>query len=94
MITIPGVNFVTAITVIAETGGFANVGNRRHLVSYVGLDVIMKESGTLTFRRNQVVNTSGISTLTGGRYDLNCHLQLWPEKIRSNRHHPFSSYWL
>ncbi|WP_243770848.1 transposase [Mucilaginibacter rubeus] len=29
---------------MAETDGFANVGNRRQLVSYVGLDVVMKES--------------------------------------------------
>ena len=50
VITIPGVNFVTAITVIAETDGFAGVGNRRQLVSYAGLDVVMKESGTLTWR--------------------------------------------
>ncbi|MDQ6527661.1 IS110 family transposase [Flavobacterium sp. LHD-85] len=49
-ITIPGINFVTAITVIAETDGFANIGGRRQLVSYVGLDVIMKESGTLSWR--------------------------------------------
>lgn len=40
--------FITAITVIAETDGFANIGGRRQLVSYVGLDVIMKESGTLS----------------------------------------------
>lgn len=49
-ITIPAVNFVTAITVIAETDGFANINNRRQLVSYVGLDVVMKESGTLSWR--------------------------------------------
>ena len=46
--TIPGINFVTAVTVVAETDGFANINNRRQVVSYVGLDVIMKESGTLT----------------------------------------------
>lgn len=50
VITIPGINFVTAITVIAETDGFANINGRRQLVSYVGLDVIMKESGTLSWR--------------------------------------------
>jgi transposase len=50
VITIPAVNFVTAITVIAETDGFTNIDNRRQLVSYVGLDVVMKESGTLTWR--------------------------------------------
>lgn len=50
VITIPGINFVTAITVIAETDGFTNVSNRRQLVSYSGLDVIMRQSGTLTWK--------------------------------------------
>ena len=50
VITIPGVSFVTAITVIAETDGFTNINNRLQLVSYVGLDVVMKQSGTLTWR--------------------------------------------
>lgn len=48
--TIPGVSFVTAMTVIAETDGFSNIANRRQLVSYAGLDVVVKTSGTLTWR--------------------------------------------
>ncbi len=48
--TVPGVSFVTAATVIAETDGFANIGNRRQLVSYAGLDVVVRTSGTLTWR--------------------------------------------
>ena len=48
--TIPGVSFVTAATIIAETDGFANIGNRRQLVSYAGLDVVVRTSGTLTWR--------------------------------------------
>ena len=50
VITIPGINFVTAATVIAETDGFSNISNRRQLVSYVGLDVVARESGTLKWR--------------------------------------------
>jgi len=65
-ITIPGVNFVTAITVIAETDGFANVGNRRQLVSYVGLDVVMKESGTLSWRPH--ISKRGNAYIRAGLY--------------------------
>ncbi|SEB22493.1 IS110 family RNA-guided transposase [Pedobacter hartonius] len=50
VITIPGINFITAVAVISETDGFANITNRRQLVSYVGLDVVIKESGTLSWR--------------------------------------------
>jgi transposase len=50
VITIPGINFVTAATVIAETDGFSNISNRRQLVSYAGLDVVIRESGTLAWR--------------------------------------------
>jgi transposase len=50
VITIPGINFVTAATVIAETDGFSNISNRRHLVSYAGLDIVIRESGTLSWR--------------------------------------------
>lgn len=44
--TIPGIGFSTAVTVIAETSGFNLIRNSRHLVSYAGLDVIQKQSGT------------------------------------------------
>lgn len=50
VITIPGINFITAVAVISETDGFANIAIRRQLVSYVGLDVVIKESGTLSWR--------------------------------------------
>jgi transposase len=65
-VTIPGVNFVTAITVIAETDGFANIGNRRQLVSYVGLDVVMKESGTLSWRPR--ISKRGNAYIRAGLY--------------------------
>lgn len=44
--SIPGVSFISAITVIAETSGFALINSGKQLTSYVGYDVVMKESGT------------------------------------------------
>jgi transposase len=44
--TIKGVGVLTAVTVIAETNGFNLIRNKKQLVSYAGLDVITKDSGT------------------------------------------------
>ncbi len=66
VITIPGVSFVTAITVIAETDGFANIRGRRQLVSYVGLDVVMRESGTLSWRSH--ISKRGNAYIRAGLY--------------------------
>lgn len=44
--TIKGVGIITAVTVIAETNGFNLIRNKKQLVSYAGLDVITKDSGT------------------------------------------------
>jgi len=44
--TIPGVAILTAVTVLAETNGFDLIRNKRQLVSYAGLDVKEKQSGT------------------------------------------------
>ena len=43
--TIPGVGFVTAATIVAETNGFAAITNQKQLTSYAGLDVKLRESG-------------------------------------------------
>ena len=43
--TIPGIAFLTAITVIAETNGFNNITSIGQLSSYAGYDVSIKESG-------------------------------------------------
>ena len=45
IITIPGIAFLTAVTVIAETGGFGNTKSMRQLSSYAGYDIRLKESG-------------------------------------------------
>ncbi len=44
--TIPGVGKLTAVIVLAETNGFELIRNKRQLVSYAGLDVRLKDSGT------------------------------------------------
>lgn len=44
--TIPGVGFITAVTILAETDGFALIRSKRQLTSYAGLDVREKQSGT------------------------------------------------
>jgi transposase len=44
--TIKGIGLLTAVTVIAETNGFDLIRNKKQLVSYAGLDIIEKQSGT------------------------------------------------
>lgn len=44
--TIPGVGRLTATIVLAETNGFELIKNKKQLVSYAGLDVKEKQSGT------------------------------------------------
>lgn len=46
VMTIKGVGFITAVTILGETFGFALITSRKQLVSYSGLDVIEKSSGT------------------------------------------------
>lgn len=44
--SIPGIGNLTAVTIIAETNGFELITNKKQLVSYAGLDVKEKTSGT------------------------------------------------
>jgi transposase len=44
--SIVGVGFITSVTVLAETNGFALIRNKKQLTSYAGLDVREKQSGT------------------------------------------------
>jgi transposase len=48
--TIPGVGRLTAVTIVAETQGFALITNGRQLASYAGLDVVQHESGRMARR--------------------------------------------
>jgi len=44
--TIPGVGKLTAVIALAETNGFELIKSKKQLVSYSGLDVSLKDSGT------------------------------------------------
>lgn len=44
--SVPGVGELTAATILAETNGFELIRNKRQLVSFAGLDVKEKQSGT------------------------------------------------
>lgn len=46
LLTIKGIGFISLATVLAETQGFALIGNARQLASYAGFDVVERESGT------------------------------------------------
>lgn len=46
MVSIPGLGDLTAIIILAETNGFELIKNKRQLVSYAGLDIKEKLSGT------------------------------------------------
>lgn len=42
---IEGVGFITIVSIIAETNGFAIIDNQKQLTSYAGLNVVHNESG-------------------------------------------------
>jgi transposase len=44
--SIPGIGELTAAVILAETNGFELIRNKKQLVSYAGLDVREKQSGT------------------------------------------------
>jgi transposase len=52
--TAPGVRFITAIGLIAETDGFTLFKNRSQLVSYAGYDVVKNESGKTVTSKTKI----------------------------------------
>lgn len=65
--SIKGIGFQTAVTIISETNGFANITNRKQLASFAGLDVVAKESGTITPKRK--ISKHGNSYLRRALYN-------------------------
>jgi len=45
MTSIPGISFISAVTVAGETLGFTSITNGKQLSSYAGYDVVLRESG-------------------------------------------------
>jgi transposase len=52
--SIPGIGFISAITIIAETNGFDLIENKAQLVSYAGYDVVENSSGTSVWRKTRI----------------------------------------
>jgi transposase len=48
--TIPAVGFMTVITILAETNGFALISSQKQLICYAGMDIILNESGQIKRR--------------------------------------------
>lgn len=52
--SIPGVGRTTALAILGETNGFELIRNKRQLVSYAGLDVVEKTSGTSVKHKTRI----------------------------------------
>lgn len=50
--SIPGIGFLTAATILAETDGFALMTSQKQVASFAGLDVRARDSGTITPKRH------------------------------------------
>lgn len=50
MMSIPGISFKSAATVVGETLGFESIVNAKQLTSYAGYDVVLRESGNFKGR--------------------------------------------
>lgn len=48
--TIPAAGFMTIITILAETNGFALISSQKQLISYAGMDIMLNESGQMKRR--------------------------------------------
>ncbi len=54
LLTLPGVNFVTAAALIAAVGDISRFPTARRLVSYLGLDPRVRQSGTEPARQGRI----------------------------------------
>ena len=54
LLTLPGVNFVTAAALIAAIGDVTRFATSRHLVSYLGLDPRVRQSGIEPARHGRI----------------------------------------
>lgn len=52
--SIPGMGFLSAVTILAETNNFDLIKNKKQLTSYAGLDVICKTSGSSINSKNRI----------------------------------------
>ena len=64
--SIPGISFVSATVVIAETKGFHGIKNAKQLASYTGYDVVHRESGL--YKGKTSISKRGNSHIRGALY--------------------------
>jgi transposase len=89
--TIPGVGELTAAIVLSETNGFELIRNKKQLVSYAGLDVKEKQSGTsvhgipkISKKGNRVLRKSlHLPAITSIKYNEN-HRELFARIVAKN----------
>jgi transposase len=65
--TVPGVGFITAATVLAETDGLVLFTRESQLIKYCGYDVKLKDSGTSVHGR-MCISKAGNSHIRGALY--------------------------
>jgi transposase len=65
LLTLPGVNFVTAAALIAAIGDIRRFPTARQLVSYLGLDPRVRQSGTEPARHGRISKQGPGETLKG-----------------------------
>lgn len=79
MTSIPGIGKLTAVIILAETNGFDLIRNKKQLVSYAGLDVKEKQSGTSVRGKSRISKKGNRNlrkaiyhpAMTGVRWDEN-----------------------
>ncbi len=88
--TIKGVGFITIITVLTEVNGFILFKNIPQLISYAGLDVVEKESGTIVGKTK--ISRKGNAHLRTALYmpavsaiQYNKELRSFNERIMKNK---------
>ena len=64
--SIPGISFISATVVIAETRGFQGIRSAKQLTSYTGYDVVHRESGL--YKGKTTISKRGNSHIRGALY--------------------------
>lgn len=64
--SIPGISFISAMVVIAETRGFQGIKSAKQLISYTGYDVVHRESGL--FKGKTSISKRGNSHIRAALY--------------------------
>jgi len=88
--TIPGIGWLTAIIIVAETNGFASIKNVRQLISYAGYDIQLRESGS--WKGKSKISKKGNSYIRAALYfpALNCvrrknNFTVFYNRIKNNK---------